>query len=172
MTDPSLDERVAVLEGELEVRRRFAPFARLYGPMAVVSLALSFLPVLGDAKGEDGLEWTYGTLWQMAGRGSGNPAVLGVLILGSLVVLLVVATVGVRSTKLPVAIAAHAAVLLLMLLAKPGTADPAPPLTDAGVADVAVLTAVVVTAVTHAARMERWKAELSAGAQVRPSGGK
>ena len=53
----------------------------------------------------------------------------------------------VPSDEQPIAIAAHAAVLALMLLAKPGTAEPTLDLTDAGVADVALLLVILGTAV-------------------------
>jgi uncharacterized membrane protein (DUF441 family) len=81
-----------------------------------------------------------------------------VVILASFVVLLVLATVRVRSKALPIAIAAHAAVLALMMLTKLGTAEPTPDLTDAG---VALLLVILSTAVVHAVHLHRWRARLT-----------
>jgi hypothetical protein len=67
----------------------------------------------------------------------------------------------VRSKALPIAIAAHAAVLALMLLTKPGPAEPTPDPTDAGVADVALLLVILGTAVIHAVHLHRWRARLT-----------
>jgi hypothetical protein len=53
------------------------------------------------------------------------------------------------------------AVLALMLLTKPGTAKPTPDLTDAGVADVALLLVIFGTAAVHAVRLHRWRARLT-----------
>jgi hypothetical protein len=61
----------------------------------------------------------------------------------------------------PIAIAAHAAVLALMMLAKLGTAEPTPDLRDPGVADVALLLVILGTAVVHAVHLHRWRARLT-----------
>jgi hypothetical protein len=57
-------------EGELETRRQFDCYPRLYGPMAVPSVVLSFLPLLEDviekADGVTTTTWRYGTPWEMA----------------------------------------------------------------------------------------------------------
>src|SRR6266702_7695668 len=77
------------------------------GSDGVPSVVLSFPPLLEDviekADGVTTTTWRYGTLWEMAGRDGGGPAAAGVL---------------------TIAIAAHAAVLALMLLTMPGTAEP------------------------------------------------
>jgi hypothetical protein len=51
-------------------------YARLYGPLAVVSVVIAFQPILGG---------DYGTLWEMAGRRGGGPAIVGVLLMGGLI---------------------------------------------------------------------------------------
>lgn len=164
--DQSLSDRVALLEGELETRRQFGCYPRLYGAMAVLSVVLSFLPLLEDVteKLDSGstLTWRYGTLWEMASRGGSNPAALGIIVLASFVVLLVIATVWVqvRAAWLPIAIAGHAALLALMLITKPGTAEPTPDLTDAGIADVVLLFGILGTAVVHAVHLRRWRGRL------------
>ena len=131
-------------EGKLETRRQFDCYPRLYAPMAVPSVVLSFLPLLEDviekADGVTTTTWRYGTLWEMAGRDGGGPAAAGVVILASFVVLLVLATVRVRSKALPM---------------------PTPDLTDAGVADVALLLVILGTAVIHAVHLRRWRARLT-----------
>lgn len=130
MTDQALEDRVAILEGELEVRRRFALYPRLYGPMALLAWVFAFLPLLEDVREEDPdggtLTRAYGTLWEIAGRSNGSFVLPGVLI--SLVTLLVIATRRVRSRLLPIAIAVLAAALVAMLLGIRAAADPAPDL--------------------------------------------
>jgi hypothetical protein len=48
-----------------------------------------------------------------------------------------------------------------LMLTKPGTAEPTPDLTDAGVADVALLLVILGTAVIHAVHLHRWRARLT-----------
>jgi hypothetical protein len=48
-----------------------------------------------------------------------------------------------------------------LMLTKPGTAEPTPDLTDAGVADVALLLVILGTAVIHAVHPHRWRARLT-----------
>lgn len=112
-------------------------YARLYGPLAVVCLVISFLPILPEDE--------YGTLYEMAGRTGGGPAVLGILLMLSLVVSLGYAALRPRYTPgVPLTITVLAAVIVLMLLTKPGTASPTPSLTPEG--DAALAVAFVTTA--------------------------
>jgi hypothetical protein len=61
-------------EGELETRRQFDCYPRLYGPMAVPSVVLDVPEQrLERIEKADGVTttWRYGTLWDMAGRYGG-----------------------------------------------------------------------------------------------------
>ncbi|TQN31673.1 hypothetical protein FHX37_1592 [Haloactinospora alba] len=149
----SLTERVERLEQGLAGNRVSDVFARFYGPLAVAALVMSFLPPFEEVQdklaGSGTVRTTYGTLWEMAARG--GPATLAVLVVLVLVTLLVVATVPVSDSRgLPVGIAACAGVLILMLILRPGTGEPTPGLTDAGVAELVVLVCCTVVAVVHA----------------------
>jgi hypothetical protein len=144
VTGQPLDGRTARLDG----------YARLYGPLAVVSAALIFLPLLEDVVIVDSsggtLTWDYGTLWEMAGNSGGEPAALGILLAVALIVMLTVATFRTAgSWPLPTGIAVVAALVALMLLTKPGVGDPPPDLTPAGTAALVVAIYACVLGVAH-----------------------
>src|SRR5262249_5107145 len=116
-------------------------YARFYAPLAVVSTVLGAMPIFDEKVTVDGHTVRvdrYGNLFDMAGRYGGGFAVLAIGFLAALVALLVVASVRVRSRAVPVALAVLAAVLVVMLIAKPGTARPAPELSGAGTAGLVV----------------------------------
>jgi hypothetical protein len=130
-------------------------YARLYGPLAVVSAILIFLPLLEDVVIVDSsggsLSWDYGTLWEMAGNRNGEPAVLGIVLAVVLIVLLTTATF--RSScswPLPTAIAVFSGLVALMLLTKPGVGDPPPDLAPAGVAALVAAVCAGVLGIAHA----------------------
>jgi hypothetical protein len=124
-----------------------AGYARLYGPLAVVSVVISFLPILPVE---------YGTLWEMAGRHGGGPAILGVLLMGGMIALLAYASFRpARTTLVPGAIAVLAALIVVMLITKPGTASPRPGLTSFGDAALAVAICTLALAVSHVIRLRR-----------------
>jgi len=133
---------------ELEDLVRFAGYARLYGSMAVLALTLSFMPLFDDVVVGD-VTTRYGSLWDMAGRNNAAPAGFGVILLLALVMLLAVAAFGARNPKLQVALAVNAALIFLMLLAKPGTGEPTPSLSGAGQAGVAIALCVTLLAIIH-----------------------
>jgi hypothetical protein len=139
---------------ELEHAIRTGVYARLYGAIAVLALALSFMPLFEDVVDGD-LRTTYGSLWQMAGRPGGGPAVLGVLLLLGLIALLVVGTVGVRSAMLPIAVAVDALLIVLMLITRPGAGTPKPDLTGAGTAALVIALCAVAVSVAHAIHLRR-----------------
>lgn len=143
-----LESRLA----ELERTARFGAYGRFYAPIAVVALALSFLPLFDDVVDGD-IRTTYGTIWQMAGRNSGDPAVFGILLMLALIALLAVATVRVRSPRLPIAIAVDGALIVLMLISKPGTGSPTPSLSDSGTAALMIALGTVALALAHAAHL-------------------
>ncbi|NIK57107.1 hypothetical protein [Kribbella shirazensis] len=119
-----------------------AGYARLYAPLAVVSVVISFQPLLPGR---------YGTLWEMAGRPGGDPAILGVLLMGGLVVLLAYASFRpVTTAGVPVGIAVLAALIFVMLLTKPGAGSSPPSLTPFGDAAVAIAVCTFTLAVSHA----------------------
>jgi hypothetical protein len=130
-------------------------YARLYGPLAVVSAILIFLPLIDDVvvvdSGGGSIRWDYGTLWEMAGNRGGEPAALGIILAVVLIVLLTVATFRTAcSWALPTSIAVFSALVALMLLTKPGVGDPRPGLTSAGVAALVVAVCAGVLAIAHA----------------------
>jgi hypothetical protein len=122
-------------------------YARLYAPLAVVSVVISFQPILPPE---------YGTLWEMAGREGGGPAVIGALLMGGMIALLAYASFR-PATKaaVPTAIAVLAGLIVVMLLTKPGTASPAPSLTSFGDAALAVACCTLALAVSHVVRSRR-----------------
>jgi hypothetical protein len=128
-------------------------YARFYAPLAIGALVLAFLPPFEDVDVNEGSyvrHVSYGTLFEMAGRAAGDPALIALILLAVLVVLLTVAAFRARVVVLPVGVAALAALLALMLLTKPGTGRPSPPLSEAGVSGLVVALCIMAIAVAHA----------------------
>jgi peptidoglycan/LPS O-acetylase OafA/YrhL len=122
-------------------------YARLYAPLAAVSLVISFQPILPPE---------YGTLWDMAARPGGGPALIGVALMLGMIALLAYASFRpVRSKGVPTAIAVLAALIVVMLLTKPGTAKPTPSLTSFGDAALAVACCAFALALSHAVRARK-----------------
>ncbi|MFK4087341.1 hypothetical protein ACI2LF_24755 [Kribbella sp. NPDC020789] len=106
-------------------------YARWYAPLAVACVVLSFQPLLPADE--------YGTLWEMAGRGSGNPAAMGAVLMTVLILLLGYASFRPAVSRwVPAAIAVLSGVIAVMLLTRPGTGADRPELTSFGDAAVAV----------------------------------
>lgn len=117
-------------------------YERLYGPLAVTIFVITFLPILPDG---------YGTLWQMAARGDGGPAVLALVLVYALIGFLIRVTLRpVATGGRPIAIAVLAAVLVLMLILKPGTGTPTPGPTPFGHAAMGLALLTMVLGVAHA----------------------
>jgi hypothetical protein len=124
-----------------------AGYARLYGPIAVVSLLIGFLPILPPE---------YGTLFEMASRPGGDPALLGIMLMGALVGCLGFAALRPpRTAGLPVAISMIAALIVVMLLTKPGTSEPTPSLTPAGDAALAIAVLTVFLGIANVLQLRR-----------------
>ncbi|MGH3734814.1 MAG: hypothetical protein ACRDT6_04205 [Micromonosporaceae bacterium] len=130
--DSAVERRLAAAERELRDRAVSDRYARFYAPLAVLAVVVTFLPLL-EPGSRDGVTVTWGSLWEMAARHAGAPAVYALLLIGALVTLLVIASVRVRRSGLPIWIAVLSAVLLLMLWLKPGTGDWDPELAVGGV---------------------------------------
>ena len=130
-----------------------ARFGRFYAPVAVGLFGLSFLPMFHDVvTHDDGVTMTthYGTLWNMAADSAGDPAVFGIMLLLLLVALLVPAALRRQPGRLLTgSIAVVAALVTLMVIARPGTGSPTPSLTPYAAAGLAVVIATVVLAVAH-----------------------
>lgn len=128
-------------------------YARFYAPLALGSVVIAFLPLFNDVEvGEDG-RTTYGTVFDMAARPGGGPAVIGVALLVALVGLLVVATFRVRGPGIPGLIALVATLIAVMLIAKPGTGSPTPDLSDGGRAGLALAVCAIVVGLVHAIQL-------------------
>jgi hypothetical protein len=155
----AINRRITRLEIELEHREAFHGYARLYGAVSVATLFLLFLPILEPARENvDGytVVTPYGTLWEMAGDQSGDPAVVGILLAVGLIALTVFGAFRPRSLGLPIAIAVVAALIVLMLVVRPGTGDPEPGLTAEGNAGLALAVGVGILAIVHAVHYGRW----------------
>ncbi|AYY11367.1 hypothetical protein EF847_00160 [Actinobacteria bacterium YIM 96077] len=162
MSTPEPDEaaqttehRIAVLEDELRKQKTFGGYARLYAPLAALSATLSFTPILNDVVVEHGggteSRRTFGTLWDMAGRSGGDPAALGIMLVGIFTALLVAATWRPTTLGLPVGIVVAGVPILLMLIVRPSTGSPTPDLSPYGVVGVVVIVSACLLAVVQAA---------------------
>jgi hypothetical protein len=129
-------------------------YARLYAPIAVVLVALSGLPPFNDVIDED-VTVAYGTLWDMARRTAGDPAVFGLFLLGVLAVLLVVASFGVAGTGTLAGIIVTSGLIILMLIIKPGTGEPVPELSGVGVVGLVIVICTALMAAIHAFQLVR-----------------
>jgi hypothetical protein len=157
--------RLTRLEVELERRETFAGYARLYGGVSVAALFLLFLPILEDVTEKDNgsvYHYRYGTLWEMSEGNGGDPAVLGIVLALALIGLTAIAAFRPLSVGLPVAIAAVSALIVLMLIVRPGTGEPVPGRTAEGNAGLAVSIGVGLLAIAHAVHYGRWARQASA----------
>jgi hypothetical protein len=131
-------------------------YARFYAPLAVSAIMLAFLPLFEIVveQNEFGVSTSdYGSIFEMAARANGSPAGLGVILLGALVILLVVAAFRIRSAGVPVALAIVASLIALMLITKPGTGTPTPELSGSGLAGLVLMIGLVVLAIAHAIQL-------------------
>jgi len=146
-------------------------YALFYAPLALAVLALAFLPLFKDVVQRlDGtvLRTSYGTAFNMAGQPAGGAAVIGLIFLGGLVACLVAAVVRPpRSASLPIAIAALAALIALLLITKPDTGSPKPDLTDSGTAGLVLIIATVLLGITHAVQLSARRRAHPSDADVR-----
>jgi hypothetical protein len=147
-------ERITQLRADFKRRELFAGYARLYAALAVASAPMTFTPILEDQVIEtsSGSEVTrlWGSLWDMAGRAAGEPAALGLLLAAALTALLIAATFRPQSGGFPVSIAGVSALIILMLVTRPGTGDPTPPLSPFGLAAMVLAVFALVLGVIHA----------------------
>jgi hypothetical protein len=146
MTDAP-DQQLARLRQELYDAGVATAYARLYGPIAVVALVLAFQPIIDE---------DYGSLWETAARPAGGPAVLGLLLMFVLVGCLGYATLRpVRTVAIPVTISIVAALIVMMLLTKPGTGNPRPGLTYEGEAGLALSLLTIGLGLAHTIHLSR-----------------
>jgi hypothetical protein len=119
----------------------------------VVGVVLMFLPLYNSVVVQDDdstFTSSYGSVFSMANSGGGGAAILGILLLLLLAAMLVTSTFHGTSAAAPGWAAALAALIALPVLTKPGTGNPAPTLTDSGVAAVALLICTAVLTFAHA----------------------
>jgi hypothetical protein len=138
-------------------RREIADrYARFYAPLAVASAVLVFLPPFKDTvemlAGALLTTESYGTLFDMAGRPAGGPAIAALLLSAAIIVLLAAAALHpVRSPWLPGWLAGLSTLVVIMLITKPATDHP--PLSDAGRADLVVAACTVLLGLLHAVQL-------------------
>lgn len=149
----ALEQRVARLENEASERTISDAYARFYAPLAIVALALSAVPLYKPVQVSEGVRRTFDTTWEMAGNHGGDPAVLGILLLVGLVTVMSVAAVRTKSAALPISIAVLSALIVTMILAKPGTGTPRPDLTNEAIIGVVFSVAIVAISIAHAAHL-------------------
>ena len=128
-------------------------YGRFYAPLALGSVVIAFLPLFNDVESGEGdstSRTSYGTVFDMAARPGGGPAVIGVALLVALVGLLTIAAVRVRRVGVPVLIALVATLIAVMLITKPGTGSPTPDLSDGGRAALALAVCAIVLGLAHA----------------------
>lgn len=150
--------RLDTLERQVARHTRSDRYSFFYGPMTVASVALTFTPTFEDVVEETGTSvfvTSYGSVWDMAADPHGGPAVIGLLLVAALVALLVTTILRPRSAAQPAGIAISAALIAMMLLAKPGTGDPAPELSSSGLAGLVLVIGVAVLAIAHAVQLSR-----------------
>ncbi|MGI5227424.1 hypothetical protein [Actinoallomurus sp. CA-142502] len=154
MTPHGMTENVSSVQDGYEMVDRYV---RFYPTLALGSLALAFLPLFDDVTVDTGpvtIRQTYGTVFDMAGRPGGGPAVIGVLLLFGLVAMLAVAAfASPRSAGLPSAIAVVAALIALLLITKPATDTPKPHLSDGGTAGLVLVICATVLGAAHAVHL-------------------
>jgi len=157
-SEAATNRRLIRLEIELEECKTFDGFARLYAAIAVVAWFLLFLPILDDVTQRDGdsvYVTHYGTLWEMARDQSGDPAWFGIILAVCLVALSVYAAFLPRRLRPPIGVAIVSALVVLMLLLKPGTGEPVPDRAAAGNAGLALAIAAGCLAIIHAIHVSR-----------------
>jgi hypothetical protein len=126
-------------------------YCLFYPPLAIGAVLLAPAPLFDDVHIGAGRTVSYGSVFAMAGRPGGDPAVAGIVVLVALVVLLAVVAFWPRpSPGLPAATAVLAAVVAVMLVAKPGTGSPTPGLSYAGTAGLLLMIVVVIVGAAHA----------------------
>jgi drug/metabolite transporter (DMT)-like permease len=137
----------------------FDGYARLYGPMAVITATLTFMPILDDVRvdpSDGSISRSFGTLWDMAAHPMGEMAVLGIMLALTLTLLLVIATFEPRSVGVPAGIAILAGLVVVMLIVRPDTGDPPADLSPAGVAGLVVAIGACVLGAVNAVHYGVW----------------
>ena len=149
-----LEHQIAVLERRNTTLSRYGWF---YMPTGVLMIVLSFLPLYEDVQvTEDYVRtWSQWSLWDYVLLNRFPPAVLGLLLLGAFVVLSFVATFAPHDFAWPACLAFVAALLALMLIAKPGTGSPPPELAPTSKGGLALILGCFGLGVAHAIHASR-----------------
>jgi hypothetical protein len=139
--------------GTTDAARRDAVSARyavFYAPFALAVGALALVPLVRDQVTPDvaGTPVHYGSLLEMSD--TNTAAGLAVIMIIALVALFTTAVFRARHPGLPFSIAVLAALLLLELLARPGSPYGRPPLTAAGTVGVLLAIWALVLGLAHA----------------------
>lgn len=151
----SLTDRVKRLEQERAERTTLGVYSRFYAPLAVLTATAHALPIYGDVLVSDNTRRTFGTVWDMAGHGGGGSAALGIMLMATLATCLAIAAVRVHTPALPGAIAMMGLLVAVMVLGKPETGDPSPPLASGGILAVTLGLAIAGVSGAHALHLAR-----------------
>lgn len=156
----NVDPKPAAVIDSHEQKSVFDGYARLYGPLTVAVTGLVFMPLFDDIMldpTDETMRRTFGTLWDMAERYPGGPAVPAILLAVLLAGLCGIATFRPRSQGLPIAISVLCVPIIIMLLTKPSTGVPEPDLSPAGRASLVIVLGTCLLGVVHAIHLYWWR---------------
>lgn len=135
----------------IEIREPTLPhsdgYARLYGPITVLSFVLTFAPLL------TGMSRYTGNVYEILYKSGDIPPFFGGILLIAYIGLLGLATFQVTHPALPVTIAVLAAVNVIWLLVLTGIGPRPPRLSYAGAADIALAFATIALCAAHAVHL-------------------
>jgi hypothetical protein len=135
---------------DLTSRERLRGYARFYPAIAGLALLLSFLSLYEvRSSGEPTFE-QWPSVWRELGGPFGGIAAFGLALMLGLLAFAVAATLRPESVGAPIGVAVLAALLVLVLLAKPGFRPGEARLSEMGEAGIGIAFGALVLSVAHA----------------------
>jgi hypothetical protein len=132
-------------------------WGRLYAALAPTCITLSFLPPFGvGGTGVNAEVESFGSVWDMAGTPAGTPARYAAFLILVMWGGLLAAAVWPTLLALPAVNAGCAAIIGLVLWARPRTGSPPPNLSPVGKAQMLVAVGVVVVSAIHFVALRAW----------------
>lgn len=159
MTDSPSPEAPLPLHVRLEqleraaASRSVAGYGRLYAPLAILILAMAFLPLF-DSRTEEKIFWP---VWEY-GTPQAAASYIAVALMTVLLVLLITAIFRPQTVGIPIGIAVLCLVLLWMLISKPGLSSKAE-FTEAGQIAMVILPLGSVLAFIHDTHLRRLRSK-------------